>query len=209
MTEQTNHQQQNSKQYLYIALTLILLAMGITMIYRHFNPATNTPKIAINTNPAVNVINENDDHQPEDATLNEIIDKQDNDFVDENDAEELTQGTDEVLDDIIPSPKRNTIENKPRASANTHTRTLNEDVNTNQPSTKYMVLTGSFGAIENARKRLEQTIGAGYRNAEIVQFDHSKFQSVCALRTDSRADADVARKKLKTKGIDALIHTRK
>ncbi len=204
-----NPRQNNSKQYLYIALTLLLLGMGIAMLYQHFHPDTPTPEVAINASPSLHVRNEDDANQPEEETLNDIIDKQDTDLATDTDEEETTQGTDEADDEstiIVPEKSKRNISTQP---IDNHTITLNNRTTPEIPQTKYMVLTGSFASLPNARKRLEQTIIAGYQDAEIVQFDHSKYHTVCAFRTDSKSEASSAIQKLKRKGIDALLHTRR
>ncbi|HHB79380.1 MAG TPA: SPOR domain-containing protein [Saprospiraceae bacterium] len=186
----------NTRQYVLIAIILLLLGMGILMISKSLAHKNNqTAEI-----PTVeSTIQE--ENLPEDETLNDIIDKQDVDFDDEStDNEVETQGADDS--------KLTTIIENPKIEKNTSPTTtiINEEPKMPKPNSKYMVLTGSFGSIENARKRLEQTISAGYRDAEIVQFDDSKYHTVCALRTNDLSSAETAVKKLKHKKIDALVH---
>jgi len=194
----------NSKQYLYIALILILLGLGITMIYKSFAPAKKV--VAENIEDAATDVLDENDHQPADQTLNDIIDKQDVDFDEDVDEDVRTKGSDDSKIESLDEPE--TTKTTPNSSPNTQTTVLADKTDTPR-LTKYMVITGSFGSITNARKRLEQTIAAGYRDAEIVQFDHSKYHTVCALRTNYESTAQSAIRKLKNRKIDAILHTTK
>ncbi len=196
----------NSKQYLSIALILILLGMGIAMIYKSFAPAKKV--IAENVEDVPNDVLDENDHQPEDQTLNDIIDKQDVDFDDEDEEDASAKGSDDSDLESIDEPNHARPSTRPNQKTKT-TTILADKTDAPKKLTKYMVITGSFSSITNARKRLEQTIVAGYRDAEIVQFDHSKFHTVCAIRTDHESTAKTAIRKLKAKKIDAILHTTK
>ncbi len=195
----------NSKQYLSIALVLILLGMGIAMIYKSFAPAKKV--IAENVEDVPNDVLDENDHQPEDQTLNDIIDKQDMDFDDEGEEDASAKGSDDSDLESIDEPNQAKSSTSPNQKPKT--TILADKTDAPKKLTKYMVITGSFSSITNARKRLEQTIVAGYRDAEIVQFDHSKFHTVCAIRTDHESTAKTAIRKLKAKKIDAILHTTK
>ena len=201
-TEKKN--QSNSKQYLSIALILILLGMGIAMIYKSCAPAKKV--VAENLENTTTDILDEDAHHPEDQTLNDIINKQDVDFIDHKEEKNSTIGTD---DSQITAIEESTTTQRTRPTENIRTTVLTNEPNIPSRVTKYMVITGSFNSIENARKRLEQTIAAGFRNAEIVQFDHSKYHTVCALRTDQETTARATIKKLTNKKIDAFLHKQK
>lgn len=210
MNEQdTQNNPSNTRQYFLIAFILLLLGMGISMIYKSFAPAKQV--VAENTvDPTIGIIDEND-AQPEDQTLNDIIDKQDVDFEDNKKEDFSTKGIDhsqsETVVDVNPTTTRNPKRTK--NTQDTETTILADESDHPKKLTKYMVITGSFGSIENARKRLEQTIAAGYRDAEIVNFDNSKYHTVCAIRTDHESTARAAVKKLKSKKIDAILHTQR
>ena len=201
-TEKKN--QSNSKQYLSIALILILLGMGIAMIYKSCAPAKKV--VAENLENTTTDILDEDAHHPEDQTLNDIINKQDVDFIDDEEEDFSTIGTD---DSQINAIEESTTKQKTRPTENIRTTVLTDAPNIPSRVTKYMVITGSFSSIENARKRLEQTIAAGCRNAEIVQFDHSKYHTVCALRTNQETTARATIQKLTNKKIDAFLHKQK
>jgi len=195
----------NSKQYLSIALVLILLGMGIALIYKSFAPAKKV--IAENVEDVPNDVLDENDHQPEDQTLNDIIDKQDVDFNDEDEEDASAKGSDDSDLESIDEPNHTRSSTSPNQKPKT--TILADKADAPKKLTKYMVITGSFNSISNARKRLEQTIVAGYRDAEIVQFDHSKYHTVCALRTNYESTAQSAIRKLKNRKIDAILHTTK
>lgn len=71
--------------------------------------------------------------------------------------------------------------------------------NTPNYSGKYMVVTGAFKQVENARDEMETLVKAGYRNAEVKKFT-SAWAHVIALRTNDKAAAEKAVAKLKTEG---------
>ena len=210
MNEQTpqteNKTSSNTKQYLSIALILILLGMGITMIYKSFAPAKKV--VAENIADTTTDVLDEDDPQPADQTLNDIIDKQDVDYDDDNEEDNLTKGTDDANIESIDKSEPITTHTTSNPKQDI-TTILADHPDAPKKSSKYMVITGSFGSISNARKRLEQTIAAGYRDAEIVQFDHSKYHTVCALRTDRESTARAAVQKLKKRKIDAILHTKR
>ncbi|MCC7505002.1 MAG: SPOR domain-containing protein [Saprospiraceae bacterium] len=64
---------------------------------------------------------------------------------------------------------------------------------------RYMVITGAFKQMENARDEMETLVKAGYRNAEVKRFT-SAWAHVIALRTNDRAAAERAVEKLKAEG---------
>jgi cell division septation protein DedD len=66
-------------------------------------------------------------------------------------------------------------------------------------SGKYLVVTGSFSVMDNARDEMETLIKMGYVNAEVRKFKPS-FATVIALRTNDRKKADAEAAKLKSKG---------
>ena len=193
----------NTKQYLTIALILLLFGMGISMVYKSFAPAKEVVTENIQDTAANDVLDEN---EPEDQTLNDIIDKQDVNF--DDDEEDLaTKGSDNSSVETIDKPEPATKRTSPSTIQNHATTVLADRSDAPKKLSKYMVITGSFGSITNARKRLEQTIIAGYRDAEIVQFDNSKYHTVCAVRTDHESTARAAVQKLRKKKIDAILHT--
>lgn len=191
-----------TKQLITIALTLILLGTGISMIYKHFHPETN---IEANITPDIDnqaiVVEEN---EPDDQTLEEIIDAQDTDLADPTD-EETDSGHE--AEPIVSGPKE---EDDDVVSTSHSRRSTSEEIigsNSNDdPSGKYMVIAGSYSSIGNARKSLERTIVAGFQEAEIVNFRDSKYHTVCAIRTDDKETANKAVTKLKRKHIDAFLH---
>ena len=67
------------------------------------------------------------------------------------------------------------------------------------PTGKYLVVTGSFSVMDNARDEMETLIKMGYVNAEIRKFKPT-FATVIALRTNDRKKADAEVAKLKSKG---------
>ena len=195
--------QNNFKQYLNIALILVLLGLGTLMIFKSFTPAKKTIE-ENSSDTAINVMDENDS-QPEDQTLNDIIDKQDIEFGEDEEDEVSTEGFDNASIEDTDEPESINRTNSSTQAAKT--KVFADKIDEPKKLTKYMVITGSFGSITNARKRLEQTIIAGYRDAEIVQFDHSKYHTVCAIRTDNESIARASIQKLKNKKIDAFLHT--
>lgn len=64
---------------------------------------------------------------------------------------------------------------------------------------KYMVITGAFRSVENAREELETLIHMGYLNAEVKKFPDG-WARVIAYRNNSRAAADTQLEKLRAKG---------
>ncbi len=64
---------------------------------------------------------------------------------------------------------------------------------------RFMVITGAFKDVGNARDEMETLVKAGYQNAEVKKFT-SAWAHVIALRTNDRAAADRAVEKLKSEG---------
>ncbi len=104
-------------------------------------------------------------------------------------------------------PATNTA--KPLASAPTTTSTSAKTSTSTQPSTlsgnvpsyggRYLVITGAFKQMENARDEMETLVKAGYRNAEVKKFTGA-WAHVIALRTNDKAAAERAVQKLKSEG---------
>ncbi len=207
MTNQTptqDHESNNStRQYLTIAVVLLLLAMGISMFYKSCS-ARNATNTVIGEVENKDIVSEFENH-PEDETLNDIIDSQE----DEEEAKTKPEktptviGEDKVEEEIVEEDepfivdKFNEKGSQTKVIQNTERTVLS----------KYMVVAGSFSTIENARVSLEHTILSGFENAEIVHFNNSKYHTVCALRSDNEAEARRAIAKLKSKKIDAFLHT--
>jgi SPOR domain len=75
---------------------------------------------------------------------------------------------------------------------------------------KYMVITGSFRKLANARKSMEALVKKGYTNAEVGRFNRGTFACAIAKRSDSLKDAQAFAKKLKGQGFpDAFVKTKK
>lgn len=207
MTNQTptpDHESNNStRQYLTISVVLLLLAMGISMFYKSCS-ARNTANTVIGEVENKGIVSEFENH-PEDETLNDIIDSQE----DEVEAEAKTKrtpnviGEDKVEEEIVEESEPIIVDERFKEKGNQTTVTNIEK----STLSKYMVIAGSFSTIENARVSLEHTILSGFENAEIVHFDNSKYHTVCALRSDNEAEARRAITKLKAKKIDAFLHT--
>ncbi|HNL39068.1 MAG TPA: SPOR domain-containing protein [Saprospiraceae bacterium] len=64
---------------------------------------------------------------------------------------------------------------------------------------RYLVITGAFKQMENARDEMETLVKAGYRNAEVKKFTGA-WAHVIALRTNDKAAAERAVQKLKSEG---------
>lgn len=208
MTNQTptpEHESNNStRQYLTIAVVLLLLAMGISMFYKSCS-ARNTANTVIGEVENKDIVSEFENH-PEDETLNDIIDSQEDGLETEASPKRTPNviGEDRVEEDIVEEEEPIIADERFKEKGN-QTRII---TNTEKSTlSKYMVIAGSFSTIENARVSLEHTILSGFENAEIVHFDNSKFHTVCALRSDNEAEARRAITKLKAKKIDAFLHT--
>lgn len=72
---------------------------------------------------------------------------------------------------------------------------------------KYMVLAGNYLIQKNAEDTAQKLRRQGYK-AEVVNFDNSKFYTVCAERCNTRSAAVKISNALKSKGIDNYIHTK-
>lgn len=94
---------------------------------------------------------------------------------------------------VAPKPKPAPIKSKPKPT---------------QVSTgKYMVLAGNYLIEKNAEETARKLRRQGYK-AEVVNFDNSKFYTVCAQRCNTRSAAVKISNALKSKGIDNYIHTK-
>ena len=75
---------------------------------------------------------------------------------------------------------------------------------------KYMVITGSFRQLANARKSMEALVKKGYNDAEVGRFNKGTYACAIAKRTNSLNDANSLVKKLKGQGFnDAFVKTKK
>jgi cell division protein FtsN len=75
---------------------------------------------------------------------------------------------------------------------------------------KYMVITGSFKQLANARKSMESLVKIGYTDAEVGRFNRGAFACAIAKRTNDLNSANALAKKLKTKGFpDAFVKAKK
>jgi cytoskeletal protein RodZ len=74
-------------------------------------------------------------------------------------------------------------------------------------SGRWAVRAGTFGSRENALKRLEQVIKAGYPNAEISKTSNGQF-AVVVYRSNDKAAAQRVMDKLEDKDIDAAVFDR-
>jgi cell division septation protein DedD len=75
---------------------------------------------------------------------------------------------------------------------------------------KYMVITGSFKQLANARKAMEQLVKKGYTDAEVGRFNRGAYACAIAKRTDSKSEADKAVAKLKQQGFkDSFVKAAK
>jgi cell division septation protein DedD len=75
---------------------------------------------------------------------------------------------------------------------------------------KYMVITGSFRQLANARKSMESLVKKGYTDAEVGRFNRGAYACAIAKRTDSKSDAQALAKKLKGAGFpDAFVKAKK
>jgi cell division septation protein DedD len=75
---------------------------------------------------------------------------------------------------------------------------------------KYMVITGSFRQLANARKSMETLVKKGYTDAEVGKFNKGTYACAIAKRTNNINDANALVKKLKSQGFaDAFVKTRK
>lgn len=71
---------------------------------------------------------------------------------------------------------------------------------------QHLVIAGNFTLLENAQQRLQELKKAGYKDAEIVNFDLSEYHTVCAGRFSDVNEARKLVKKLKDYNkIDAYV----
>ena len=71
---------------------------------------------------------------------------------------------------------------------------------------QHLVIAGNFSKLENAQQRLDELKKAGYKEAEIVNFDLSEYHTVCAGRFSDVNEARKLVKKLKDYNkIDAYV----
>jgi len=71
---------------------------------------------------------------------------------------------------------------------------------------QHLVIAGNFSKLENAEQRLQELKKAGYKEAEIVNFDLSEYHTVCAGRFSDVNEARKLVKKLKDYNkIDAYV----
>lgn len=68
---------------------------------------------------------------------------------------------------------------------------------------RYLVVAGTFGSWDNARKRLEEVIKMGYTNAEIAKKDN--FAIVVVKRTNNLGEATRVMDQLEDKKLDARV----
>ncbi len=75
---------------------------------------------------------------------------------------------------------------------------------------KYMVTTGSFRQLSNARREMETMVKKGFTEAEVGRFNRGTYAVAIALRTNSKNEANVTVNRLKKLGFkDVTIRERK
>ena len=174
MTNQTpppDHESNNStRQYLTISVVLLLLAMGISMFYKSCS-ARNTANTVIGEVENKGIVSEFENH-PEDETLNDIIDSQE----DEVEAEAKTKrtpnviGEDKVEEEIVEEAEPIIVDERFKEKGNQTTVTNIEK----STLSKYMVIAGSFSTIENARVSLGLRQHQHNKNGQnFLHLDHS------------------------------------
>lgn len=101
----------------------------------------------------------------------------------EGDEDEII-GTDDDVEEIIPSA--------PKSSGD------------------YLVIAGAFKNEANAQAEVDRLKGAGYPNAEIVEFDFSDYYSVCVAKYTTSEDANAVANSIKNKsGKKAYVHKKR
>ena len=74
----------------------------------------------------------------------------------------------------------------------------------------YLVIAGAFKSEANAQAEVDRLKGAGYPNAEIVEFDFSDYYSVCVAKYNSSEDANAVANSIKSKsGKKAYVHKKR
>lgn len=74
----------------------------------------------------------------------------------------------------------------------------------------YLVIAGAFKSEENAQAEVDRLRGAGYPNAEIVEFDFSDYYSVCVAKYNSSEDANAVANSIKSRsGKKAYVHKKR
>lgn len=96
---------------------------------------------------------------------------------------------------VAPTTKPVTVINSPKPQAPAPSTKPAES----GTSGKYLVVTGSFSVMDNARDEMESLIKMGYVNAEVRKFN-AAYATVIALRTNDRKKADAEVAKLRSKG---------
>ena len=83
--------------------------------------------------------------------------------------------------------------------------------NTYQNDSKepFLVIAGSYLVEENASQMISTLKTMGYKNAEKIVFDLSKFYSVCVGRYPDHETASSIVRKLKANGIESYVHSKK
>ncbi|GEM_PF-5234773 len=190
------------RQWLLIGLALLLMAAGLSIIIRACKQEKGAAGDEVDR--ALQVKHPKD--EPDEAVLDEIIDSQDSAL---DDTEE--EGFDEPE---VPEDFDTDAADDEASGAGDDLSDDDQDDHVLNPGTpsaegQYMVIAGSFASLDNARRRLEKVVLAGFTDAEIVQFDNSPYHAVCALRTSSRDKAQKAVSRLRAKGIKSLVHRRR
>jgi len=74
---------------------------------------------------------------------------------------------------------------------------------------QFLVVAGSYSKNPNARAMARRLESKGYDNAEVVEFDYSKYFSVLAGRFTSEEEARAVAAELQENGVEAYVHRKR
>ncbi len=196
-------------RYLVIALFVVLGASWLISSYQGCSKNDTTSIIDDIEN------GEDDDLWEEDLEEGDIMDGDADlsDNPDDLDAE-ITRLERELAGEFeADSPRPATKPNNPPKVTTVANPAPRKPVNNTNASpskgAQFLVIAGSYSGPANAEAMVNRLEKMGYNDAEIVEFDYSKYFSVLAGRFYNEADARAIANELQEDGMEAYVHRKR
>ena len=105
---------------------------------------------------------------------------------------------------LAPATKTATTTPKSTLTAKGGTTLLAAQNSAPVKSGRYLVVTGAFSLVENARGEMEKLVKMGYRDAEVIKYKTNLWR-VVAARSNKTSEAGEYERDLERQGIDAMF----
>ena len=141
-----------------------------------------------------------DEHSENEITENEVTELigEDEDIDYKSLDDRLTGDDDSTVD-----KEKEWVEEKPTAKPSS-----SNHYNSSNSAGKYLIVAGSFLVEQNASNLVSKLKKMGYRDAEVVVFDDSRYYTVVANRFNTKSEANNMVSSLKNKRVDCYVHTK-